>query len=67
MADTVKVRALKFHTVGGKPYDAGDEYEIEADLLDTVTAQRMAERVHDKAAVVEDAGKTERKDLRAKP
>lgn len=67
MGETVKVRALKYHTVAGKAYDAGDEYELDADLLDTVTSQRMAERCHDKTAVVEDAGKTERKDLRAKP
>lgn len=39
---TVKVEALEYHTHEGKAYNAGDTYQIEAEMVDSIVAQKKA-------------------------
>jgi hypothetical protein len=50
---TVTVKALEAHTTHGQAYAIGDEYEIDADLVDTVVVQGKAVPIdHPKAQTV---------------
>ena len=62
---TVKVKALTAHTYHGKAYDAGDVYEIEHELVDSIIAQRKAAPVTGDEPT-EKSKTYERSDLRAK-
>ena len=44
---TVTVTALEYHTYNGNEYQAGDTYEIPADLVNSVVVQRKAKRTHE--------------------
>lgn len=53
MADeqqTVTVQAIKLHTHEGHAYHPGDTYELDADLVASLTAQGMAVPVHQPSA-----------------
>ena len=47
---TVTVTALETHTYNGKTYEAGDTYEIDEALIDTIEHQGKALREDVKAA-----------------
>jgi hypothetical protein len=47
---TVKVEALEWHTYNGKAYEVGDTYDLDEQLVDSVTFQGKAARV-DRAEV----------------
>lgn len=47
---TVKVEALQAHSYAGNNYEVGDTYDIDAQLVDSVTFQGKAVRV-DRAEV----------------
>ncbi len=42
---TVTVEALQFHTYNGKAYDAGDIYDVDPVLVDTLGVQGKAKPV----------------------
>lgn len=54
--ETVTVEALEAHTYNGDSYEVGDTYDIDAQLVDSVTFQGKAVRV-DRVEVARAAAK----------